>query len=476
MPDRTIYLEDVTQLAGNGTTDDSTALQTAILSASPGDAIVCKKGALYRVVTDSLLHRGLPLNGVHLDANNSSFLFEHNTPISYGFRLVNKGQLWGEGLAKTTVSNNANAQRIAHSPVTVGCAYGDEVAPFYSTREWKIGGGLRIETVKPDGSLIGCHGEFEDYLIEDVCFPDSAYAGLGIGMDWAPWWINTSVNTGSITQLRQKFLNGEYYSLHPGAGLINRIRAGALTYAGALNQDGGPTLVRLSAAHDVVVRDIHAKKAAALFRTVGGDVGAEFAPSAMKGKIGKGLRVEHLRLDEQVGNNPVVSINCFADNVAREPSYTPWLDPIGYSGIEVRDVISYKGTTTNDAFKANMVRGAKFVDCSSNGHRRSVNVGDGADQVKVIGGRHSSTYENAIWIDALDAPEDTEIREALVVNSGTSLGHAAIYANRSIRPQIIGNQIGEKSGAIETQKWGVLIDGGCINPKSQDNRVLALAT
>jgi hypothetical protein len=89
--------------------------------------------------------------------------------------------------------------------------------------------------------------------------------------------------------------------------------------------------------------------------------------------------------------------------------------------------------------------------------------------------RHSSTYQNAIWIDATDPPVDTIIRDTLVVNSGTSLGHAAIYANRSIRPQIIGNQIGAKSGAIETQKWGVLIDSGCVSPIEENNRVLALA-
>jgi hypothetical protein len=51
LPDRVIYLEDETQLAGDNIADDTAALKVALNSASPGDVVKAKRGAEYRLAS-----------------------------------------------------------------------------------------------------------------------------------------------------------------------------------------------------------------------------------------------------------------------------------------------------------------------------------------------------------------------------------------------------------------------------------------
>ena len=118
MPDRTIYLEDVAQLAGDGVTDDTTAFYAAMMTASPGDHVVGKKGAEYRIAgLGGVTTKGIPLNGVHFDPNGSTVSFEISTPSTFGFRMQNRGSVWGDGLVHTKASQNATAQRADHAPI-----------------------------------------------------------------------------------------------------------------------------------------------------------------------------------------------------------------------------------------------------------------------------------------------------------------------------------------------------------------------
>jgi hypothetical protein len=481
MPDRAIYLEDVTQLAGDGATDDTAAFYAAIMGATPGDWIVGKKGAEYRIVgLGGVSTKGIPLNGVHFDPNNSTVSFEFSTPHTFGFRMQNRGSVWGEGLVHTPVSNNGSSQRIDHAPIAVGCAYGDDgpfnvTNPFLDQRTWRVGGGVRLNTAKPDGSIIGCHGSFEDYLIEDVFFEDSATAGLCIGMDWLPRGLDMSVDTWEV--MRTKWSNGQGYTMHPGAGIINRIYAGAMSYSGAAAEDGGPTIIRLSAAHDVSIQHVHAKQASALFRTVGGDFGREYAQNGAAARISRGHRVEHMRLDTQVGSNAVVHLDSLGDNVYGAAGYVPTYDPLMSSDIVVSDVISYSGSPTQHAFVARMIRGAKFINCSSSGHLRSVSIEEGSDDVHVIGGRHENTQLHGIMIDGTLAPQDALVQSCkLSMNGMASPGtYASIIAQKAARPGILGNVIGKKIGDVETQGVGIRISPNATGYAQSNNQILALS-
>lgn len=476
MPDRIVYLEDVTQLAGDGVTDDTMAFYSAIMGASSGDWIKGKKGAEYRLASvGSLAEAGIPLNKVKLDLNGATASFEQTSSMAYGFRMLNDGWLWGEGRARTTISQNASPQRIAHSPVTVGCGYGCDGPigapnPYVSTRGWKIGGGIKVETVKPDGSLIGCHGEFEDYFIEDVYFPDSAYAGLGIAMDWLPRGLVVPEDTP--TSLRTKFNNGTFYTLHPGAGEINRIHAGLMSYTGNAAQDDGFALVRLSAAHHTSVKKISAKRATSLFKNVGGDFGFEFAPAGMKPNAGKGIHVSGGRLENQVGVSGIynaIYADSLADNILADVQlhgYEPLMDPIGNSGIIIENIFSRTATALNSGFRVRSIRDAKLINCSSFGNLHSVSIEDAAYKVEVIGGVHESTSSHGIFIDGTSQPEDCVIRGALCsLNVG-----AGIYADRAKRPILIENTIGRQN-VTETATWGLRATDDCTGYRIQNNRI-----
>jgi hypothetical protein len=488
-----IKLEDETQIAGDGSTDDSAELQAVAYSASPGETIKGKRGAVYWLSGVSALPgRGLTLPpGVHLDPNGATFAFAFNQAGTYGFRLLEKAKIWGEGTVKTAVSQNGSQQAIDHAPIGIGCLYGDDgpmnvANPYLAPRGIKIGGGLLIETVKPDGSLIQIFGAPEDFLIDGIYLPDSAFMGLGVGADWVTRGNGTS-NDAEMHNNLQKFNNGQFYTIHPGFGTIRRIFAGKMTNTNHVRGDGGPTIVRLSATNDVKVDTIHAKLASALYRYTAGDLGREFAKDADKLRANKGNSAERMTLDCHSGLNPGVMVDSNADNVRRAMTtvqngsgvvYSPLLQPIGATDIVVKDSTvvrtSESVTAPQRAFLATYVDGAEFERCNSVGCSVGVHADDAADNVKIKGGLHEGAMGSSVVVHGTIAPRDTLIQGVRAIRSGQGGGNVgAIELINCINPVLKGNTIGVRGDPLEGAAWGIRVSDPCIGHViDSDNKVL----
>jgi hypothetical protein len=484
MPDRAIYLEDVTQLAGDGMTDDAAALQAVLNSASHGDVVKAKRGATYWLAgVAALPNRSLTVpSGITIDPNGATFAFAFNQASTYGFRLLDFAAVWGRGTVKTAMSQNGLVQAIDHAPFGIGALYGDDgpintLNPYLSARGWKIGGGLSIETVKPDGSLVQIFGAPEDWLIEDVYFPDSAFMGLGIGADWLPRGAITSIDSQMAANL-SNFQNGLGCTLHPGYGNIRRIHAGVMTNTNHVRGDGGPTVIRLSGCHDVKVADVHARKAAAVYRNVGGDLGFEFAPDAIKLRAHKGNRAERLVLRSHTGTNPAVFIDTNADNVGRAKlnyGYQPLLPSIASTDIVVRDASVAREAAANPqrAFWVVNTIGARLEECSSIGALFGVHVDGAADDISVTGGTHEMASGQSVLVDGTDKPERTLVSGVRCLRSGQGGSNVgAIELGRSINPVVKGNKVGTPGDALEKAGWGIRATDDCDGYVISENQVL----
>lgn len=420
MPDRVIYLEDVTQVAGDGVTDDTAALQAVLNTASPGDVVKAKRGATYWLSGGAALPgRGITVpEGITLDPNRATFSLAFNEPYVYGFRLRNFSRIWGDGKVHTAISQNGSSQATDHAPITAGCLYGDDgplnvVNPYLTTRGWKVGGGLEIDNAKPDGSGIHIFGETDDLcVIEDLRVPDSATIGLVIGADWLPRGTWSSLDSDMALN-RNNWTNGQFWTLHPGNLIINRVSTGKLTNANYVRQDGGATVIRLSACHDVKVSNIVSKQATALYRNVGGDYGFEFAKGIKRMRAGsKGNTAEKMLLYSHRGQNSGVHVDTLADNVLRAQQnhgYQPMFSPILPTDLAVRDATVIRDFVTDPAnpgapqkaFYAHHTTGAAFIECNSIGASIGVHIDASATAFRLKAGYH---YEYSISAFQTDAP------------------------------------------------------------------------
>lgn len=481
MPGRTVYLEDETQVIGDGAASDTEALQAVLntVGAAGGGHVVGKRGAIYRLpINMSTPNKGIAIPaGVHLDPGCATFNFECTGQWVYGFRLLSKARLWGEGLIQTTSSTGDSGQRLDHAPIALGSCYGDDgplntANPFVEASGWRVGGGLRVRTVKPDGGTIHGHGGFRDWLIEDVELPDSAAAGIGIGFDWLPRGLTAFADFNAfptmtnqqvaalMTKLQAAYAQGAYYTLHPGDGAINRVVAGALTYSGAATGNGGTILVRLSGCLNVTVSRVHAKRAASAVFITSGDVGGEFAPQSVRSRLGRGLRVEDFVLEQADGSTyGAFYADQFADNMEHMKSYgfAPQVRPIDRTDLEFVRCATHGGSSPQAAYQLRYMIGGKLTNCSSRKHLRGVHVGDGADCVEVIGGEHSHTKWEGVLIDGEDKPEGARVRDVRVWlagfdNPGSNVGAISMY--RSLRPAIDSCIIG-RGDDDESAIWGI---------------------
>lgn len=489
-----IKLEDETQIAGNGSTDDSAALRSISLNAPPGEVIVGKRGAHYWLSGNyALPERGIPLNGIHLDPNGATFSFAFDQDSTYGFRLLNKAKVWGEGTVKTAVSQNSGTQSMTHAPICIGALYGDDgpinvANPYLDPRGWKVGGGLSLETVKPDGALIQICGTPEDWLIEDVFFPDSAYMGTGIGADWTPRGNGVSNDLEQHNNL-QKFIANQFWTIHPSFGTIRRVYAGKMTNTNYIRSDGGPTIIRLSGTDNIEVDTVHAKLASCLYCYVAGDLGREFAKDADKLRANKGNTARRMTLDCHSGLNAGVVTNSVADNVERAMSkiqnnsggatYSPMLPPLGTTDLIIKDATVVRTadslTVPQRAFWTVSVDGVKFENCNSIGCSVGIHVDSSSDNVKIIGGVHEDAVAQSIFVHGTIAPRDTWVAGVRAIRSGQGGGNVgAIELGNCINPVATGNTIGVRGDPKEKASWGVRASDSAIGYVITDNRILKL--
>lgn len=283
------------------------------------------------------LHALLVPEQVRLDLNGSTLRLDMRSN-GYGVRLCNNSAI-SNGTIKIVASEGKGSQSIWHCAVSVGAAYGDGGIPekpsyFSKVSNWVI---EKITIDQPIAAACiqlmseACHG-----TIRDIRILDSNQALLGIGLDWGTVGP-ISAEDAQIPRMKTLWEQGKIYSTHPHDVLIERIRIGKLLR----NVDANDAGVRLSACHNITVRDVQIEAAASAVMIVGGDCGYEYSRPDQRPFAHQGYRIERVTIDRALRFGLV--FNGLADNVWRATKkfgYVPVLDPAhpGLDRLIVNDV------------------------------------------------------------------------------------------------------------------------------------------
>jgi len=311
-------------LAYDGVTDDRAALQSMIDACPPGGKVELDANRVCRLVIDNTLpDRGLVIKpNVTLNLNGTLLAHELHHDV-YGTRFMNGAKVMN-GRAYVTVSDGlSSVQGIYHSIMSLGDGYGEVLninnrGPFIEASGWGIHN-MELSTVKPNGLHISGVGGVCNGHITDIVGLDNATAFGLINFDWG-----TVGTGGTIAQNRAAFNNssGTFCTVHPNNIKIERIRAGLFT---------SPTseVIRLSACSAIDINNVDIKACgASAFSHYGGDYAFEFCrwDTALRSQAFMNTSLRNLQAWSCRGN--AIRLDTLADNIAREPGYVPFTNPI----------------------------------------------------------------------------------------------------------------------------------------------------
>ncbi|WP_157605400.1 hypothetical protein [Schlesneria paludicola] len=346
------------------------------------------------------VHGLLIPEGVMLDLNGSTLQLDLRSN-SYGVRLSNRSGI-RNGTIKIIRSEGKGLQSCWHSGVSVGAAYGDggstaKPGRFSTVKNWSIEG-ITIDQPFAASAIQlmseACHG-----VIRDITVLDSDKALLGVGLDWGSVGPITAEDK-QIPRMRQLWERGEIYSTHPHHVLIERIRVGKLLR----NQDANDAGVRISACHNITVRDVEIETATTAVMIVGGDLGYEYARQDQREFAHRGHVIENVRIKKALLFGLV--FNGLADNVWRAQKnhgYQAVRDPAhpGLDKLTVKNVVLHG---TNDprsqGIYAVSLSGAELEQVEISGFGIGVHVEDWVHGMtfrdcKVTGNKRDRQIEGA---------------------------------------------------------------------------------
>lgn len=469
---------------GDGATNDQAAMQATLntVAAAGGGYVYLATGKDYRVVVNSgVTDWGLIIpSGVTLMLNNASISLECTGDV-YGVRLQSNAHILGPGTVATTVSVTPGSSSVFHAPISVGFTTdgAESIAVpgnYASPSNWSIRklavNNARHNAVTPDGSFIHIAAGANHGIIEDITIPDNSTVALGVAMDWMPLGAITSAD---VPGSRTAFNAGTGYTLHPHDIQVRRIAIGNLSApnTGSFGSHG----VRLSGCYKILVEDvtIAGTTFAGLFHTAG-DLGFEFAPSAIKNYRYKGTRFKDIRI-EAAHNGWGVFCDCYADNVAVAQSggYSPILPTQGETDIVFENVFT-EGSNSSSAwpgFRMQNQRGGMLHNCLARVHSVGVLVETNIDRLRIIGGDFNSNWTYGIYCSSSNAAEDLLIDGAQCYSNGVGGGgsDAGIYLDASFRPVVQNCILGGPGENF--QDIGLRISANTVDALIINNYVLA---
>lgn len=318
-------------LAYDGITDDRAALQSLIDACPPGGVVSLEPNKIVRILVEDLNtpDRGLILKpNVTLDLNRSTLNIECSGQV-YGVRFQNGSVLRRGKVAIVGSHNLGSAQSIYHTPIALGDGYSEILnvnarGPYLEARNWGIHD-IDLSTVKPNGCMIAGIGGIRDGHISDVRAADNSNAIGMINFDWG-----TAGPAGNIPTNRVNYNAGTFRTVHPYNIKIERVVAGRFT-----NPNGH--IIRLSGCSKIDVSDVSidwCSGPSAIFHT-GGDYGYEFAQHSTIQHNHPYLNTAFRNVTILWANQTGIEIECLADNISREPNYTPRMPTVYKTNILV---------------------------------------------------------------------------------------------------------------------------------------------
>lgn len=466
---------------GDGATDDTTAIQAAIDSASSsGGGTVRGNGLTYRCTSPVVVK-----DGVIFDLEGGKLLCALSGAGDYGVNLRNYAHL-RNGEIEVQSSGTPGSQAGIHAPVLVGALAGEAgtvAAP--SAAEGVTGWSVthcKLWTNRDGKVAIQVNGGCNNGLIENIEVPDSSVMFGAVHLDWN--YLGT-INSADISTSRTNFDAGNAYTTHPHNIVVRNIKVGSLSRSKS-GVDTGSHGVRISGAYNVRIENVRIKKCTyAAVRHTAGDVGFEFAPAAIKHLRCKGIVIENV-VAEDTADSWLAYIDSYADNVAAAVSgsgYTALIDPLHETDIELRRIAGKGsgGASVTAGIDLRQLRGGRFVDVDAQGYQYGCLVDELVYSIE-IHGRFYANRGHGIYIHhGTKKPEDVRVLSGThCYSNGTDSGFAnpaGICIDGSKRCRIGGALLGHRTSASETtQLRGLRIDSNAVDVFIENCHVFSVKT
>ena len=425
-----VYLADYSP-AGNGTTDDTTPVSTA-LSDAAGKVLVLEENKTYKI-TQALTV-----------SNNTTILGKNST-----LKFVVSGAVRNLELRDNTVITNLTIENAGSSPTGAGDYQCPIVIGYYPSGAGYSGITIRDVTIinnRSNGNGIFITGDSHDIVIDGVVMESSSTLGRGI---LAHWGGATSPASGTT---------------HPYNIQISNVTARDLTYSSA-----DSAVIFMSGAYNIKVSNVAAYNVDSGIICYAGDYSNQYASAEQAGSIGSGI--EFTNIDVRSAISKGVKIDgapTVSGDTLPMPVYMASCSFTGQSG------------SGNGINVANCV-GPIFTGCKVSGFgSHGIGAGAGSRQVKFLHGEVSDCGNNGFYCNnGVGGVEEWSIIDTYIhsnnVNDNASASQSSgIFLGNISRANIIGCRFGISSG--ETQKYGVRVETTCVSPKLEDNHVLGVAS
>jgi len=447
---------------GDGTTNDAVAIQAAIdYATSIGGQTVAGSGLTYRVTSPIIIK-----DDVKFDLHGGKILSVLSGASDYGVRLRNRSEICN-GEIEVQSSGTPGSQAGFHSPVVVGPFYGDGGTAASPSVDEGITGfvirNLKLSTNRDGKVCIQIVGASNNGIIENIEAPSSSTLAGVVHLDWG--FVGT-ISSANVLTSRANFNANTAYTTHPNNIIIRNIKAGSLSRPNT-GVDTGSDIVRLSGVYNIVVQNVVATQCTyAAVRVTAGDLGFEFAASAIKPLGMMGIRWSNIAV-QSTNNSWLIYCDSYADNVAAEvlaSGYVPLIDPLMETDLVV-DQVTGKGSssaTVTPGLLIIQLKGATFTNINATGYSHGCLVDEQVYNVRV----HGRFWENrghGIYIHhGTYNPQDVTVMQGTCCyRNGQDAGFAnpcGIAIEASIRTRIDGVLLGHQTSASETtQQYGLRV-------------------
>lgn len=294
--------------AGDNSTDDTAAVQAAIdaADAAGGGVVQLKSGATYKTTSQLTLKAGVRFN---LNEGKVRAVLTSGTDAAI---VIRSNCILENGHIEVDSFGAPGTQAGIHAPVRIGNITGNggtvaSPAAGENPSGWVIQR-MILESDKSvdngSGVMVGAagiqiYGGANNGVIEDITIPDNAQMFAAISADWS--YLGTLSSTATFANMntnRTAFNAGTAYTTHPNNIAIRNIKIGALT-ATVSGVDTGSTGIRASSVYNFTVDNVQIASCTYMaVRHTAGDLGAEFAPAAVKPLVGKNIVFRNVTAQE----------------------------------------------------------------------------------------------------------------------------------------------------------------------------------
>lgn len=384
-----------------------------------------------------------------------------------GFRMATRSIVDGVIFTPTT-GGSPSSQFFWHCPVTVGAPNnnGDSVASpnaYQTVTDWAIIN-CEITPCRQFGPMIQVMGDASRGLIRGNRQPSNSN-GSGIHLDWGN--VGT-VSSSAISTTRASFDANQAYTTHPHDITIEDNHMGALSVVAS--GDLGSSVVRMSACHRITVRNNSAESTTLTgYRVVGGDLGYEFAPAAVKPYAMKGIALDGLTISAPTSSFlDAVWVDTTADNIDREQTsasaYVPLMSPLMHGSVTVSVDVSGPNVSSGYGIRLIQARGVKVKGGSFQKFDIGIYIDEYCQDIDVEENAVFANRSDGIKCGTTALRESTDrigIRRNRVYGNGTAGTGYGIHIARGRWVDVEDNTLGTADES--TQDVGVVVADNAVN-------------